>query len=140
MKTKLQIQIRFKDIDQMGHVNNANYFTYFELARVEYFKEVMQTRQIEWKTEGIIMANVEMTFLKPLLLEDAVWVYTWISRIGTKSFNMDCSVVKRINGLEVEVAKGSSVIVCINYETNETIAIPDLWVQKIKDFESRPSV
>ena len=38
-KYKLKIQIRFKDIDKMGHVNNAIHLTYFETVRVEYFKD-----------------------------------------------------------------------------------------------------
>ena len=37
-KEKTQVQIRFKDIDSMGHVNNANHITYFELARLNYFE------------------------------------------------------------------------------------------------------
>jgi acyl-CoA thioester hydrolase len=39
---KLKIQVRFKDIDKQGHVNNANHITYFETARVEYFKDVFR--------------------------------------------------------------------------------------------------
>ena len=39
-KHKTSIQLRFKDVDMMGHVNNANHFTYLELARVKYFNEV----------------------------------------------------------------------------------------------------
>ena len=41
-KHKTLIQIRFKDVDMMGHVNNANHLTYFELARVHYFDEIIK--------------------------------------------------------------------------------------------------
>ncbi len=34
----LEITVRFRDLDAMGHVNNAVYLTYFEEARVEYLK------------------------------------------------------------------------------------------------------
>ncbi len=136
MKHKIPIQIRFKDLDKLGHVNNANYLTYFELARVSYFKTVMKTKTIDWSTEGVIMANVQMTFKLPVLLEDELSIYTWASRYGTKSFDMSCSLVKNENGKEVEVAAGFTTLVCINYATNQTIEIPPLWKQKMKMLES----
>ena len=50
------IQLRFKDIDALGHVNNANHFTYFEVARVRYFDEVVK-EAVEWSRQGIILAK-----------------------------------------------------------------------------------
>ncbi len=48
-KQKTAIQIRFKDIDMMGHVNNANYITYFELARLTYFDSLKDEGvKIDW--------------------------------------------------------------------------------------------
>lgn len=125
------IQIRFKDIDMMGHVNNANYITYFELARVMYFDALKDEGvRIDWVNEGVILAKIEMEYKQPILLEDKVFVTTWVSRVGSKSFDMTCSIVRVVDGVEVEAAVGLAVIVCFNYKINETIAIPELW--KIK--------
>ena len=135
MKHFTKIQIRFKDLDQLGHVNNANYLTYFELARVEYFKACMQSEAIDWKKNGVILAKVEMNYKIPILLDDQILVYTWVSRIGNKSFDMDCSMVKVVEGNEIEVALGKAVIVCIDYQTNMTIPVPKLWIEKIEAFE-----
>ncbi len=56
-KSKTQIQIRFKDIDKLGHVNNSNHITYFEIARLDYFHELTQDElKIDWKNQGIILA------------------------------------------------------------------------------------
>ena len=44
----LSIQVRFSDIDAMGHVNNAVYLSYFELARVYYFEKIMN-ESWDWK-------------------------------------------------------------------------------------------
>lgn len=131
-KQKTPIQIRFKDIDMMGHVNNANYITYFELARLTYFEALKDEGvSIDWVNAGVILAKIEMEYKQPVLLEDKAFVYTWVSRIGSKSFDMTCSIVRVVNGVEVEAAKGLAVIVCFNYKTNETIAIPDIWKQKM---------
>ncbi|MCE3279986.1 MAG: thioesterase [Bacteroidetes bacterium] len=131
-KHKTQIQIRFKDVDRLGHVNNANHITYFELARVEYFNALMgDDVKIDWESESLILAKMEMEYKQPILLEDKLFVYTWVSRIGSKSFDMSCTIVRVINGVEVEAAKGLAVIVCFNYKTNQTILVPQDWKRRM---------
>lgn len=131
-KQKTQVQIRFKDIDMMGHVNNANFITYFELARMTYFEALSEVGiKIDWVNEGVILAKIEMEYKQPILLEDKVFVYTWVSRMGSKSFDMSCTIVRVVNGVEVEAAKGLAVIVCFNYKTNKTIAIPEIWKERL---------
>jgi acyl-CoA thioester hydrolase len=133
-KHKTQIQIRFKDVDRLGHVNNANHITYFELARVEYFNALMgDDVKIDWESESLILAKMEMEYKQPILLEDKLFVYTWVSRIGTKSFDMSCTIARVINGVEVEAAKGLAVIVCFNYKTNQTILVPEEWKRKMME-------
>lgn len=130
-KQKTPIQIRFKDVDRLGHVNNANHITYFELARVEYFNALMGDLKIDWEGESLILAKMEMEYKQPILLDDKVFVYTWISRIGSKSFDMSCSIVKAIGGAEIEVAKGLAIIVCFDYKTSQSIVIPEVWKAKM---------
>jgi acyl-CoA thioester hydrolase len=130
-KHKTPIQIRFKDVDRLGHVNNANHITYFELARVDYFNVMMGDIKIDWENESLILAKMEMEYKQPILLDDKLFVYTWVSRIGSKSFDMSCSIVRMIGGVEVEAAKGLAIIVCFNYKTNQTIVIPEEWKKKM---------
>jgi len=132
-KSKSHIQLRFKDVDQMGHVNNANYITYFELARMEYFRALMlKEEKIDWKKDGVIVAKVEMNFKFPIVLDDEVYCYTWVSKVGTKSFDMTCSIVKMENGKEIECANGLGILVCFDYEKQTSIPIPENWKIKMK--------
>ncbi len=131
-KHKTQIQIRFKDIDKLGHVNNANHVTYFELARVDYFNALADEGvKIDWVNQGVILAKIEMEYKQPIFLEDKVFVYTWVSRVGSKSFDMSCTIVRVLDGVEVEAAKGLAIIVCFDYNKNESITIPELWKEKM---------
>jgi acyl-CoA thioester hydrolase len=130
-KQKTPIQIRFKDVDRLGHVNNANHITYFELARVDYFNSLMGDVRIDWESESLILAKMEMEYRQPILLDDKIFAYTWVSRIGSKSFDMSCSIVRVIDGVETEAAKGLAVIVCFNYKINQTIPIPEEWKKKM---------
>jgi acyl-CoA thioester hydrolase len=127
-KSKTRIQIRFKDIDKLGHVNNANHISYFESARLDYFNELTSNNlKIDWENEGIILAKIEMEYKQPIFLENTVYVYTWVSHLGSKSFEMSCSIVREVNGKEEVAAKGIAIIVCFNYKTNESIMMPESW-------------
>jgi len=134
-KHKSKIQIRFKDLDSMGHVNNANHFTYFELARMQYFDEVV-AETINWEEQGLILAHMEIDYKKPILLHDHVLVYARVSKLGTKSFDFEyCIVVENDNAIDI-VATGKSVQVCFNYLSNQTVLVPELWRAKVEAYES----
>src|SRR5436190_1493600 len=125
-KHKTPIQIRFKDIDMFNHVNNANHITYFELARVKYFDDVVK-EEVNWSEQGIILAKITVDYKAPIYFKDNLFVYTKCNRLGNKSFDLIYSLVKEQGGKETELASGSSVQVCFDYQKQTTIAIPELW-------------
>lgn len=131
---KLKIQVRFKDVDKQGHVNNANHITYFEIARVEYFKDVFKNR-IDWIKTGMILASTEITYKRPILMEDTIYCYTKIVSFGTKSFEIENVLTVEDGDLKAMCAYGKSTMVCINYETKETVQVPTDWKDAVKGFE-----
>ena len=133
-KHKTPIQIRFKDIDALNHVNNANHITYFELARVKYFDDVIND-QVNWSEQGIILASITVDFKAPIYFKDNVFVYTKCTRLGNKSFDLAYSMVREKDGKETVLAGGSSVQVCFDYKHQVTIPIPLSWKQKVEIFE-----
>lgn len=118
----------------MGHVNNANHITYFETARIEYFREVIGEK-IDWSREGIILAHTEIDYLRPILLDDEVWVYSRVSRLGTTSYEVEYLIVCRSEDQEVPVASGRSVQVCFDYVNQATMKVPERWIEKVKAYE-----
>lgn len=134
-KHKTSIQIRFKDIDALGHVNNANHLSYIELARINYFNEAVGTN-INWAKDGIILAKVIMDYKMPVMFSDQVFIYTRCSRIGNKSFDLDYIMVKVIEGAEIILAESKTVLVCFDYSTNSSMPMPDQWRKKMENFES----
>lgn len=135
-KHKIPIQIRFKDIDRMGHVNNANYLTYIELARVKYFEDVVRLDK-KWSPEvGIILARIEIDFKAPVFLHDSIFVYTRCSRIGTKSITLDWAVVRQKENSEEVVAQGIAVLVCYDYRSEKTIPVLEEHRRAIEQFEN----
>ncbi len=129
------IQLRFKDGDVMGHVNNANHFTYFELARINYFRDVVG-KDIDWKQDGIILAKMSVDYKQPLLIHEKVQAYTRCSRLGNKSFDLEYLLVSINHGKETIIATGLSVLVCFNYKKNESVLMPEDWKKKFSEYES----
>lgn len=129
------IQVRFKDVDAMGHVNNANHFTYFELARMKYFAEVI-AEPIEWNREGIILASMSVNYRSPILLNDLVKVQCRVSRFGNTSFDCAYRIMLERDGKSILAAEGSSTQVCFNYESNKPVPVPSSWRKKAEAFES----
>ncbi len=126
MNTTTSIQIRFNDIDLAGHAHNGVYLSWFEQARMELLRHCIE-RQHDWKEQGIILARNEVDYVRPVHLSDEVEVRCWCTRVGTKSFDLGYELFATSDGKRQLSAKGRSVMVCFNYFTHETIAVPDTW-------------
>lgn len=129
------IQIRFKDVDKQGHVNNANHLTYFEISRTEYFRDIFRKTK-DWDKTGMILAHTEITYKLPITLEDTIVCFTRVSRFGSKSFDMENVLAAKTNsGYELR-AYGKSVLVCMDYVKKQTIPVPAEWIKASNEFES----
>ncbi len=129
------IQIRFKDVDLLGHVNHANHLTYLETARTQYFKDVIK-KKIDWSYTGMILARVEMDYRRPIFLNDEIFCTTKVAAIGNKSFTLKNLLLRKtVESLEI-CAEGICTIVCMDYRSKETIPVPEDWRKYINDFEN----
>ncbi|MBU0987706.1 MAG: acyl-CoA thioesterase, partial [Proteobacteria bacterium] len=72
----IDIEVRFRDLDAMGHVNNAVYFTYFEEGRKNFSHQVFNLSELSEFT--FIMAHIRCDFLKPVKLSDRVTLQMWV--------------------------------------------------------------
>lgn len=125
MPDNFKVQIRFTDIDSMGHVNNAIYFQYFELARLNYLSEYLGN-EWDWKSKGIILVKNEAEYFKPTLLTDKPTVSLRVTDIGNKRFNLEHELI--VKG-EIHTI-GRCILVCFDYNKNESIPIPE----KLREF------
>lgn len=131
-KYKTNIELRFADIDAMGHVNNATYFTYMEIGRTKYWKHAINW---DWRTTGVVIGQASIDYLAPIFLEDKISMYVRTSRIGNKSFDLEYLIVKTINGKDVTCSKGKTVCVTFDYATKSPTAIPEKERSKMIEFE-----
>lgn len=115
------IEVRFRDLDPLGHVNNAVYFTYFEEGRKHFSKKVFGVSDIsDFK---FIMAHIQCDFIRPIQFNDHVILQMWVKNIGTKSFSFEYRLVDFSDEAMV-YATGKSIQVCYDYEANRSIEVP----------------
>ena len=126
------IQIRFNDIDKLGHVNNSVYQQYFDLGRVEYFNEVL-VEEMDWEIEGLILASISIDYLKPIEMHEKICAQTKIYELGNKSIKMS----QELFNLETDEVHATSKSVMVGYsnKTKSTIVLLERWRRQIKAFE-----
>jgi acyl-CoA thioester hydrolase len=116
---EIPIQIRYGDFDMLGHLNNAIYITYYEVARIQYF------HKIGWELTDVsnVVAHLEIDFLKPVLPKDEITVRVRTTGLGTKSFKMEYEIVSRDGATLFN--KAGSTQVCFDKTSGQPLPIPD---------------
>ena len=127
-KVVTDITVRFRDIDSMGHVNNAVFLTYFEEGRKDFLESVLEV--VNPEDYPFILAHISCDFLRPVKLGDRVSLQTWIGEIGEKSFRFKYQIVDR-NDESITYTKGESVMVLFDYKGKKTIPIPKDFLERI---------
>lgn len=113
--------VRFRDLDAMGHMNNAVYATFIEQARLAFLTPNGAS------VENMILARLEIDFRSPVELGETIEIAVTPARIGTKSFDLD--YVLRA-GARV-VAEAKTVLVAYDYATGSSIELPDEWKERL---------
>ena len=124
-----RIEVRFRDLDALGHVNHAVYLAYVEQVRTAYFRDVMGIDVPDALTW--VIASVHYEFLAPLSFGDAVDVGWRISRLGRASADYEAELRR---GATV-VARGSGVLVNADVRAGRSVSIPDAWRTATAAFE-----
>ena len=83
----LPLQLRFNDVDLLGHVNNSIYFSFYDLGKARYF-EAVKTQNIDWKKADVVVANVNADFVSPIYPSETIAVQTCTTEIGNRSFKL----------------------------------------------------
>lgn len=131
-KFKTTVEIRFADLDMMGHVNNAIYFTYMEVSRAKYWDKAVHW---DWIKTGVVIGKANIDYIKPILLDDKIHIYVRTSRIGNSSFDLEYLIVKEQLGKEILCSKGMTSCIAIDYATKRSTVIPATERNKMIAFE-----
>ena len=128
------ISVRFRDIDSMGHVNNAVFFTYFEEGRKDFLRLLFNI--IKPEEYNFILAHISCDFLKPIKINYPISLQLWVGETGQKKFDLEYRIVNR-DDESIVYAKGQSIQIFFDYKNNSTIPIPKYFLDKILEYADR---
>ena len=129
---KFQINVRFRDIDGMGHINNAVFITYFTEARLVFYQKI--TNSTDFSSFPFIMAHISCDYLRPVIFNTQLSVEIWVKDIGSKSFALGYKLAD-LSDESITYATGESVQVCFDYGENKSIAVPDALKQQLIEYQ-----
>mgnify|MGYP000347920873 CR=1 FL=1 len=129
MSYETTVGVRFRDIDAMGHVNNAVYASYAEQARVDYFADVLDT---DLSAVSSVLARIEIDYHRPIELDDGpVTVEVDVPSLGESSLPMTYEISDGDGNLAASV---ESVQVAYDREAEESVPIPEAWRAAIESY------
>jgi acyl-CoA thioester hydrolase len=124
-----RISVTLRDCDGLGHVNNAVYSTYIEIARTEYVFGLTDGRRLG--DFDFILARTEMDFRSQATLGDELIVQLRPVRIGRKSWELESRIL-RADDRRV-VIESSAILVSFDFETDRAIPVPEPFRSRLRD-------
>jgi acyl-CoA thioester hydrolase len=116
-----EVEVRFRDCDPMGHVNNAVFLTYLEMARFAWWRHTFGPDGL--KDHGFIIARVEIDYRKPAYPGDRLTIRMRVDAIGRSSFTVAYEITQtRTREL---IAEARSVQVAYDYSTAKSVPISE---------------
>ncbi|MDE6555585.1 MAG: acyl-CoA thioesterase [Duncaniella sp.] len=128
------VQLRWNDLDMLGHVNNSIYFTFMDLAKTRYFQEALG-EELQWGKIGVAIVNINCDFLAPTFFDDAVEVLTAITHIGEKSIHLE-QIVIGVTDRRIRV-RCSTVMAGFDMKTLKSAPIREEWRKAFEKFEGK---
>jgi len=132
---KVVIEVAFRDLDALGHVNNAVYLSYMETARIKFLVDLLTVTSLH--DLPVIMAEATCTYKAPAFFGEQLTVGVGVSRFGSKSFDMTYRIDAGDGRL---IALGKTVQVMYDYAAARTLVVPEDFRSKVLAFQGQWAV
>lgn len=131
-KHSVKVQMRFNDIDMLGHLNNSVYFSYFDIGKADYFNTIRGTKN-HWGKLDIVIANVNCDFIAPTYYTESIAVKTQVTHFHNKSFHVLQALMNETTGQIKALCR--SVMVGFDPATGTSAPLSQEWKDAITNYE-----
>jgi acyl-CoA thioester hydrolase len=115
-----EIEVIFRDLDALGHVNNAVFLTYLEVARVKYLNRLFEGW--DWSLHTFLLARAECDYHSPARMGERLVVGVGVSRFGRTSFDFSYRIESADGRL---VATARTVQVMVDPVSQAPVPVPE---------------
>ncbi len=127
-------RVGFSDTDAQGIVYYGRYLPYFDLARVEYHRNLgLLGLDIGAEANEFVMRACTIEYFAPAVFDDLIEVYVRIARIGRTSATYDCAAYRTRD--DVLMVTASQTLVLVDLQERKAVEIPDAYRARIREFE-----
>ena len=138
-KFKASTKVRMSHTDIAGIANNISFFSYIEIGRFDYFTNIgMSYTDLVKFGAASALVDASCRFFSPLYFDDIIDIHTRVNRLGRSSFEMDYLIV--VPERDIVSARGKTVTVFFDPETNKSIPMPEEFKQAIIEFEGNRNI
>lgn len=130
----MPLQMRFNDIDMLGHLNNSVYLTFMDLAKTRYFQAVLGDK-LRWGEIGVVIVNINCDFCAPTFFDDTIEVETAVVAVGEKSLTLEQRVYSPDD--ERVRCRCRTIMSGFNTKTLTSEPISDEWRETLEKYEDR---
>ena len=130
----MPLQMRFNDIDMLGHLNNSVYLTFMDLAKTRYFQAVLGDK-LRWGEIGVVIVNINCDFCAPTFFDDVIEVETAVVAVGEKSLTLEQRVYSPDD--ERVRCRCHTIMSGFNTKTLKSEPISDEWREALEQYEGR---
>ncbi len=120
---EIQIRVRYQETDAQGRVHHANYFTYFEMGRVEQLRAAgIQYGDLEREGTLLVIHQIQCRYIQPASYDDLLVLRTIVERVTPARIEHRYEILR--DGMKI--ASGHSVLACVDRH-GKVRRIPD-WM------------
>ncbi|MDZ7757552.1 thioesterase family protein [Rhodohalobacter sp.] len=119
-----ELQVRFRDLDALNHVNNAVFNTYFEEARVQFIEEIPEFKKSFQSGFSFVLVHLELDYIKPILFKDTILIGSAVEEFGNSSIHGFQAIYSKKSHELKAVAKTTGV--WFDLKKNRPARLPEL--------------
>ena len=113
----------WSDMDALGHINNAAYFTYFEQTRIAWLEQAGLLHYLNGRNDiGPVVVKTECTYKKAVVYPADLTISMSVGNVGRSSFTTKYEIRDSVGDI---CTIGSAVTVWIDYQAEKSIPLPD---------------
>ncbi len=116
------LRVRYAEIDAQGHVNNANYLSYFEVGRVEWLRSAgLSYKELEKRGYGFVVVEALVRYRRAAFFDDELTLRTELGNLTRASLRFEYAVSR---GAEM-LATGYTHHACVTLATGRPVRVPE---------------
>lgn len=130
-KLSLELRVDWSDLDIYEHVNNVSYMRFLQSGRVNLWEATGIYDFYRNTNQGTMLVSTKCDFKKSLYYPGKALVKTRLDFIGNTSFGMEHHIY---NDKAELCAVGKDVVVCFDFEKNETFEVPGWLRERLQEY------